>query len=124
MSRSINEDIKRIESKWDKETLDGITSLSKPLFIPFKILYFLYCPLVVMLGYNWIIPHISNLQPITYIQAFLLDLLISFIVKTKVDESDLDYDEGSFVRKIAMLIMRFFFNTFILLIMFILKFFV
>lgn len=122
--KTLNEEVKRIERKWDTETLNGITRLSKPLFTIFKILYFLYCPVVIMLGYNWIIPHISNLQPITYIQAFLLDLLISFIVKTKISEDDFNYTEGSFVKQTAMLIMKFLFNTFVLVLMFILHLFI
>lgn len=43
---------------------------------------------VIMNGYNWVIPNISNLQPITLPQAGMIDLLITFIVNIKTTKED------------------------------------
>lgn len=45
--------------------------------------------MTVQFGYNKLIPNITNLPAITFAQALLLDCLVSFIVKIKIDRDDL-----------------------------------
>ena len=54
------------------------------------ILLWFYSALVVMLGYNWLVPGMLSVQPINYIQAFMLDWLVTCIVAQKILERLLD----------------------------------
>ena len=121
---SIIETIEAIEMSYSQkeEGLEYYNKKTKPLMFLLSILMVLYNTLIVMLGYNWIIPNITGLPTINYIQALLLDFFISFMVMPKLDDKDL-YDR-SFVYRITRIIYVFCIDTFILITMFILQLFI
>ena len=121
---SIIETIEKVETQFSmkEEGLEYYNKKTQPLIFLLSTLMLLYNTVVVMLGYNWIIPNITNLPPISYIQALLLDFFITFMVMPKM--TDEDFYERSFVYRIARMIYIFAVNTFILIFMFILQLFI
>ena len=88
---NIIESIEKIEEQFSEkeEGLEYYNKKTQLLLFLGYILMILYNALIVMLGYNWIIPNISNLPTINYIQAILLDFFVSFITTTKFSDDDL-----------------------------------
>lgn len=43
---------------------------------------------IIMNGYNWVIPEITNLPKINIFQAGMIDLLLTFIVNIKITKED------------------------------------
>ena len=121
---SIIETIEKVEAQFSmkEEGLEYYNKKTQPLIFLLSTLMLLYNTVIVMLGYNWIIPNITNLPPISYIQALLLDFFITFMVMPKM--TDEDFYERSFVFRIARMIYIFAMNTFILIFMFILQLFI
>lgn len=121
---SIIETIEKVEAQFSmkEEGLEYYNKKTQPLIFLLSTLMLLYNTVIVMLGYNWIIPNITNLPPISYIHALLLDFFITFMVMPKM--TDEDFYERSFVFRIARMIYIFAMNTFILIFMFILQLFI
>lgn len=121
---NIIESIEKIEEQFSEkeEGLEYYNKKTQLLLFLGYILMILYNALIVMLGYNWIIPNISNLPTINYIQAILLDFFVSFITTTKFSDDDLY--ERSFIYRIARIFYIIALDTVILLVMFILQLFI
>lgn len=119
---TMNDKIKEMETEYDKDSLEYITKKSKWIFIVWAILNMLYCGAIIMLGYNWIIPNITKLQPINYPQALLLDWFVTFMFD--FNYMNFDYKESSFIGNIARQGYRTFYYTLVLLIMFIIHLFI
>lgn len=123
MSRpTMNDKIKEMETEYDKDSLEYITKKSKWIFMVWAILNMLYCGAIIMLGYNWIIPNITNLQLINYPQALLLDWFVTFMFD--FNYMNFDYKESSFIGNTARQGYRTFYYTLVLLIMFIIHLFI
>lgn len=90
-------------------------------FIAHILLWF-YSALVVMLGYNWLVPNMLNVQSINYIQAFMLDWLITFIVAQKITKET--FEDSSWIYDLARIIGVFMIDTVVLFVLFILHFFI
>lgn len=90
-------------------------------FIAHILLWF-YSALVVMLGYNWLVPSMLSIQPINYIQAFMLDWLVTFIVAQKITKET--FEDSSWIYDLARIIAVFLINTVVLAVLFILHFFI
>lgn len=121
---SIIETIEAVEMNFSQkeEGLEYYNKKTKPLLFLLSTIMVLYNTLIVMLGYNWIIPNITTLPTINYIQALLLDFFVSFMVMPKID--DKDFYDRSFVYRITKIIYIFIIDTVILAIMFILQLFI
>lgn len=121
---TIIETIERIETEFEEkeEGLEYYNKKTQPLIFILSTLLLLYNSLIVMLGYNWIIPNITNLPNINYIQAILLDFFVTFITMTKFSDDDLY--ERSFIYRITKMLYIVGIDTLILVIMFILQLFI
>lgn len=116
--------IEKVEAEFEEkeEGLSYYNKKTRPLIFIISTLMVLYNTLIVMLGYNWIIPNITNLQPINYIQALLLDFFVTFMVTTKFNDEDLY--EKSFIYRLTRIMYIFIIDTIILVCMFILQLFI
>lgn len=121
---TIIETIERIETEFEEkeEGLGYYNKKTQPLIFILSTLLLLYNSLIVMLGYNWIIPNITDLPNINYIQAILLDFFVTFITMTKFSDDDLY--ERSFIYRITKMLYIVGIDTLILVIMFILQLFI
>ena len=121
---AIIETIERLETKFEEkeEGLEYYNKKTQPLIFILSTLLLLYNSLIIMLGYNWIIPNITNLPNINYIQAILLDFFVTFITMTKFSDDDLY--ERSFIYRITRMLYIVGIDTLVLVIMFILQLFI
>lgn len=121
---SMIETIEKVEQQFceKEEGLEYYNKKTQPLLLLGSFILLLYNSLIVMLGYNWIIPKISNLPEINYIHAILLDFFITFLTMTKFSDEDLY--ERSFIYRIARMMYILALDTFVLVVMFILQLFI
>lgn len=123
MKSQILDKIKNLEEEMiENDVYDYVEQKSKYILKLIAILGLLYNTLIVMLGYNWIVPELYNVPKITYMQAFMLDLLITFLYTNKFSEEDLV--ERSAVYKYVKFAYILILDTIILGLMFIAHFFV
>lgn len=123
MKSQILDKIKNLEEEMiENDVYDYVEQKSKYILKLIAIIGLLYNTLIVMLGYNWIIPELYNVPKITYMQAFMLDLLITFLYTNKFSEEDLV--ERSAVYKYVKFAYILILDTIILGLMFIAHFFV
>lgn len=121
---SLIETIEKVEMEFEQkeEGLEYYNKKTQPLMLLASTILLLYNSVIVMQGYNWIIPQITNLGPINYIQAMLLDFFITFLTMCKFSDEDLC--ERSFIYKICRMLYIFALDTFVLVIMFLLHLFI
>lgn len=124
LNKTINEKLEEMEQEYDEETLEHITKKSKWIFVIWSFVNIFYCASIVMLGYNWIIPKITNLQPITYIQALFLDWFITFLFKFSFDYNLFNEKESSFIKILSKKLYLTTYYTIILLVLFIIQLFI
>lgn len=123
MKSQILDKIKNLEEEMiENDVYDYVEQKSKYILKLIAIIGLLYNTLIVMLGYNWIIPELYNVPKITYMQAFMLDLLITFLYTNKFSEEDLV--ERSAVYKYVKFAYILILDTIILGLMFIAHFFI
>lgn len=123
--RTVKDDIEEMEQEYEEEKLHYITKKSSWIFFIWGVLNWLYSGCVVLLGYNWIIPKITNLSSITYEQALFLDLFISFLVNINSTEMFLNSSKDtSFIERIAKKTYNTTYYTIILIVMFIIHLFI
>ena len=122
MSSKILNNIKELEDAYLKPEYANKTRIISIIAFILQILTLIYCGLVVMLGYNWIVPSITGLPTINLAQALLLDCFISFVVKTKLSDEDLK--DRSPIYNLIHTMMIIYYNTFALGMMFIIHLFI
>lgn len=83
---TILESVKQLEEKYPNVEKSKIAHII--MFIV-GIMIMVVNGAIFMVGYNWIVPSITNLGTINLAQALLLDAVISFVVKPKLPRYDL-----------------------------------
>lgn len=117
--KSLLDNVKEIENQLEEYDLtEKVEKYSKPILVLIYLVMLIYNGVVVMLGYNWIIPVISNLPEITLFQAILLDFFITFMVTPKFTEDDMKLKSAVYKAVKAILVLGY--NTMVLFIMFLL----